>query len=340
MAAAITGSAIMRNQTRLLLVLGFSCLLVLAVFLACGCGGGSATTTSSSLTAAVTTASTAPAGTTSSPPSSTQEQMTTSTQFTVGVNPKFISKEKTLADVTTGTIEPGSALPKQPGVPAALTALYQTKNHGGNILYVGKANRDGEMNAVLTDKMFRYQSWPQGRGLLYDYFGAGAAGPDAGVDRNGKVIPSDMCGEFVDVILAASPQEPTTKDFYMRIRNLLTGKEAYIRVGLPASFKLADGSSHLGYTGVYLFDLQADVQTEFPQTSLNAKDVLKNFLARHKLSELLQPGDIVDVGIDGRVNQGEWDPGLDIRGVPVASWIMVERFNGDDTVRALLTGFY
>ena len=64
-----------------------------------------------------------------------------------------------------------------------------------------------------------------------------------------------MCGEFVDLILAACPDEPNTSDFYLLLRNPLTGTEVYIRVGLPASFKLSDGSSHLGYTGVYLFDL-------------------------------------------------------------------------------------
>ena len=110
-------------------------------------------------------------------------------QFTVGVNPGFVSTKKSLADVTGGKIEPGGTLTQQPGVPAGLTALFQTKNPGRNILYVGKANRDGDMNAVLTDKMFRYQSWPVGRGVFYKYFGAGAAGPTPGLTRTAMSSP-------------------------------------------------------------------------------------------------------------------------------------------------------
>jgi len=131
---------------------------------ACGGKGPTTTTTAKTIeptttTLAATTTTAAKETTTTSKESTTTttaEETTTTEAQTAGVDKAFISTEKTLADVK-GGIENGTYIKKPIGtISADVQKLFASKNPGKKILWVGDKNRDGEMNAVVTDKYFHY----------------------------------------------------------------------------------------------------------------------------------------------------------------------------------------
>lgn len=274
--------------------------------------------------------------------STTEAPTTMTTEAQAGVNPEFISKEKTLADVA-GKIAKGENVKKMSDVPVELNNLFRTKNPGKNILWVGKSNKDDGVNgqtmrAVVTNQLLSYPTEPAGYGQRLDFFGG-----DPNDQWKSMGYETDrfetIRGEFVDIIPAASPEEPDTKDFYMRLRDPITRKEMYARICLGTKFTNIDPVFTF-YTRIGLIDLQKKVQDAPPDWKNPFKppdDALKFFLEKHAASEAFLPGDIITLTFDGRINQGKLQTVIDGKDTQVASWMLIERFNGADDVKRILS---
>ena len=203
------------------------------------CSTGGTTTTASATNVVTTTTTLAPTTTATVAPT------TTTTEFLVGVNPEFTSTEKTLAD-TTEKIAKGEIPKKSSNVPAALNRLFRSKNPGADILYVGQANRDAEMNAVITSKDYILDDGNMGP--LWNFLGGDPTDHGLGPGRYNSVS-----GEFLDIIPAVSPLEPDTKDFYMRLLDPLAQRTFYVRINITDPIGLL--------TAALVFDLTARKQS-------------------------------------------------------------------------------
>jgi len=289
-------------------------------------------TTTKTTHKATTTTTEAPTTTTTEAPT------TTTTEAAIGIDKEFISTEKTSADVT-GKIEKGEYVKKQDNVPAELNNLFRTKNPGKNILSVEEANsKDGDegktMRATVTDKLVVISSDSGSGGQRTDFYGGNPDNPWVGYETTDV----DMAGgDLIDIIPAASPEEPDTKDFYMRSRDPETGKEFNVRICLGTELKNFEG--HPFYTRLDLFDLNRDVQIDAPRnyrTVKTDKNTMLNFLAEHKLSELIRPEDRLVFSFDGRDYYGNWQTVKDGKGVQVAAWVTIQRFDKADEARSLI----
>ena len=271
---------------------------------------------------------------TEAPTTTTTEAPTTTTEAQTGVDPEFISTEKTLADVIGITVK-GEFIKKHDNVPAALNELYRTKNMG-NILYVGEANaKDGvdgkTMRAVLADKLYQYAGDSTG-GLRMDFFGGNPNTEWPEMEQTDMVR-----GEFIDIVPATSLEEPDTKDFYIRLRDPITKKESYGRITLGTTFE--EALNHPFYTRLDVFDLQRETQIDAShnyRTIKTDKNVLMNVLKTHKLSDFLRQGDIITMDFDGRNYQRQQQWVMDKRKIQAASWLIVQRFEKAEETRALI----
>ncbi len=246
----------------------------------------------------------------------TTEAVTTTTEAAVGIDREFISTERSLADVT-GKIEKGTYLTKPVGeIPADLQELFKSKNSGKKIVYVGKANQGDKMNAVVTDKVWQFQTFGDGIGQAWNFFGGIPESPWG-------EYPYLATMEFLDVVLI-----PDSEDFYMRGKNPLTESEMYIRIS-------TDNSRTKDYPSVFAFDLAKVGQD--PPGAKAGHLTWKWFLANHKLSDIIQPGDILDINFSafGRGSLSdpdniEWEVAVDERGVQYASRVLFTVFNEEN----------
>ncbi|OGH05253.1 MAG: hypothetical protein A2W22_01375 [Candidatus Levybacteria bacterium RBG_16_35_11] len=292
-----------------------------------GCGKNETTTVPSvsttGITQPITTESTTtlPTTTTAGETTTTTEATTTTTEVTTttteqktGIDANLVSKERTLADVT-GKIEIGKILTKPVGeIPADLQKLFQSKNPQNKILYVGKANEGDKMNAVVTDKLWKFKTM---HGQEFNFFGGN---PESAWGD----YPQRAVMEFLDVILI-----PDSEDFYMRGQNPLTGSEMYVRMTLG-------NEKTLDYPSTFYFDLGID-----PQVVVGKNRTWNHFLASHKIGDIIQPGDILYIsfvafGKGGSLQDPgsiKWDVVVDERGVQYAGRVLFSVFNEADKAK-------
>ncbi|MBU2632587.1 hypothetical protein KKG52_02615 [Patescibacteria group bacterium] len=255
--------------------------------------------------------------------STTEVPTTTTTEVLTGLDPEFISKEKTLADVA-GEIEIGKPL-KEPdkSVPADMQELFQSKNPKNKLLYVGKNG----WKSVLTTKPWLFND-SVSDGPVYDFF-AGNPEKPWGEYANFATM------EFLDVVLI-----PDSEDFYMRGQNPLTGSEMYIRTS-PNNDKTID------YPVVYPFDMAANTQKQqiFGVGNDHSYVTWKKFLKSHKLSDIIQPGDILYIGFAG-VGRGDlsdpanikWEVAVDERDVQYVASILFPIFDETEKYEKIYVG--
>jgi hypothetical protein len=232
-----------------------------------------------------------------------------------GIDPDLVSTVKSLNDVT-GEIAQGPqfAVPVD-DIPIDLRELFESANPGERLLYVGSANRQGEMNAVLHTRNFHGVYVEESWGIDFDFFGAssGEFGPTG--------YPQAAVGEFRDVIPI-----PDSSDFYLRATDPISTKDFYVRIPLY-------GAEVYRAAKIRAFNLSTDTQyTGDPDA--NTRD----FLAWHQLGELIQPGDVVRLefcAIYGTHN-GKWEVAVDERNVQIVQALTIERFEGAEAMVKLL----
>ncbi len=230
----------------------------------------------------------------------TEAVTTTTTEAQVGIDAEFISKEKTLVDVT-GKIGIGKYL-KEPdkSVPADMQELFRSKNPKNKLLYVGKNG----WKSVLTTKPWLFND-SVSDGPVYNFFGGNPEKP-WGEYSDYAIM------EFLDVVLI-----PDSEDFYMRGQNPLTGSEMYARI-------TQDNDKTIDYPVVYPFDIADNTQKQeiYGVGNDHSYVTWKKFLKSHKLSDIIQPGDILYMSFAG-VGRGDlsdpdnikWDVAVDEKDV-------------------------
>lgn len=302
-------------------------LLLLAVTVSCG----ESPTASLPVTppAVVQTTTTQPSTTTSQPSPTTEPAPTTEPTTATSMDPweGLILEDRALTDVT-GVI-PGSpqgdlVTERLGAVSAELESLFQTKNPGEHILWVGDANRGQEMNAVLTTKYWTYDENPYSRMPSNFLGGTPDVGAEEGVWMGAK-------GVFLGVLPSGDSEHP--RDFYAVLDDPLTGKDFYVKVQSREVDDFATATEQSTVCGV--FDLGIPVQydpwSNYPELT-GELTLMIDLLHTHQLQEFSQPGDLVTVFL-WRNQRGVQ---RDERGAQIATYFYVQRFAGVDEILELI----
>ena len=260
----------------------------------------------------------------------------------------LVSTEKTIEDVKKGAVPKGVYMEKPTNVPRELQDLFKKANPDDEILYVGSSNSQDnpeKMRDVATTKHFVYL-YKGSKSLdigSFRNFG-GTEITDSKYGKKGKYTMIKM--EFLDVVPVVDPDNPNTKDFYIRGMDpinktdeiyvrVITGKYEYTRLH-PEIFGTVELKR--GTTFSY-FDLSQKIQPIPDQD----KNKAENFLQGHKLGELMQRGDVLDILVYAEKfvdeakngNGTELDVYTDKNNAHIAQTILVERFKDADELEAL-----
>jgi len=248
----------------------------------------------------------------------------------------LISSERTAADVK-GILDEGIKQEDPSSVPSELQKIFQEKNPDDKIIRVGPNNDGEKMNDVFTTKRLEFSTNHQAY-WVFDRTGGIQTG-ETKYSEKGRWLRFSM--EVLDVIPAASPEDPDTKDFYIRGRDSANSNDdVYVRIiiGDYTYQRLHNlGKMSLYSTGLSYFDLTQKYQQDFQPDNLRAE----NFFQTHKLNEYLNRGDKIDVYawaeklIDTATGNVEVPVFKDNRGAHIAIGIAVERFKGVDELAAL-----
>jgi len=197
-------------------------------------------------------------------------------------------------------------------VPEALQAQFRTINTDRRILYVGKKNRGGEMNAVLTSRAI------MGR-TLADGFGER--------DNPSTKQLSIIIGEFEGIV----PAGDGTTDFYAILKDPRREERMVVRVDLNPAHKFYNTKPEF-YTqaqvenyGVPVADAEIFRGPQFRIGELFRKGI--------PFEKFMAPGDFIYCypALD---STGHLKP-RDSNGIIVAQGIAVTRFDGYQAVRDL-----